>query len=315
MYKGIRCGLVLLESLVLLGILLVMGGSTIPIFQQYDKLIKQPYDMVYQYENTVDLHDSFYVLDGVLTYKKGRGIKAEMLMQKPTQYSNISPLGVTKLLAKNEILVTGNIMDALGKSVGDVIEFYNPIYDLYVEYTIAGELDTVFGLYEDAVNSEFGVLVFGYDETIPEMTRLKSVVFASDDMKVSETGMVLNWSFNKDEMLNKVLRDFVVKVCVVFVTIFLLLIFIAAAYIMFAYPRLAKMYRMGSSQQIIEKYIRKNYLIPNMFAVILSIVLWEIIYCLLRGQFFIGELLLLIPCVVAILIGQGIFKNFVKRRN
>lgn len=315
MDKKIKCGLVLIESVILLCILLVMGGSTLPIFQQYEKLNIQPYDMVYQYGNEIDLSDSFYIVDGVLTYKKGHGFKAEMLMQKPTQYSGVSPLGITDPLDKNEILITDNILDSIGKSVGDVIELYNPIYDLYVEYKIAGKLDTVFGLYENAVNSDFGVVVLGYDDTIPEMTRLKSVVFASDEMKASETGMSLDWSFDKSEMMNNILREFMIKVSIIFATVVLLLVLFVVAYIVFSYSRLAKMYRMGSSQQIISKYIRNNYLIPNMLSVLLSIALWEVINRILTGQIFVGIFLLVIPCVVALGVGQVIIKSFVRRRN
>lgn len=41
MDKRIKYGLVLIESVVLLCVLLVMGGATLPIYQQYNNLNKQ----------------------------------------------------------------------------------------------------------------------------------------------------------------------------------------------------------------------------------------------------------------------------------
>lgn len=315
MDKKIKCGLVLIESVIFLWVLFVMGGSALPIYQQYDKLNSQQYDMVYQYSNEMDISDSFYALDGVLTYKKGKGFKAEMLMQKPTQYSSVVSFDVTDSLEKDEIVLTENILDSIGKSVGDTIELYNPIYDSYVEYRIADKLESIYGLYENNVNKQFGVAIFGYDKTIPEMTKLKSILFAFDDLKVGETGMALDWSFDKSKVLSGLLYALIVKAIIIILTILFLIILFMIAYIGFSYSRLAKMYRIGASQQIINRYVSNNYLMPNVLAVLMSIILWELIDWFLEGKIYIGAMIILFPCLIAVFVGQIIIKSFVRRRN
>lgn len=315
MDKRIKYGLVLIESVVLLCVLLVMGGATLPIYQQYNNLNKQKYDMVYQYSNDVDFVDSYYMLDGVLAYKRGKGFKAEMLMQKATEYSSVAPFGLVDSLEKNEIVVTENILDLIGKNVGDTVEFYNPIYDLYVDYVIADKVDSVFGLYEDNVNAEFGVVILGYDETIPEMANLKSVLFATDSLKASETGMDLDWSYNKSETAKSIMEEYVIRVLVIIVALVLLLFAFLVAYVVFAYPRLAKMYRMGSSQKTLKVFIKNNYFIPNVIATVISSILWGIVHWILNGTMVAGMFFAFIPCLVIMMIGENVIKSIIRRRN
>ncbi len=255
-----------------------------PYYRHALFLINQSYTTVYEYSNECDLPDSYYVLNGVVVFKSQYGNKAEMLMQKPTEYSINSPYSCIPYLSSNEVAVSSNLMEAENKEVGDTISLYSPLSESSIDYLIVEELQDNYGVLNSGIDKNYGVIVFGLSSDIIENNEMNSIVFADNGFSASDEGVTLVGLYSAHEQINFCLARIITIAISVLTASVIIQILVFVLFYVYTNSRLKKLYLYGSSESLINRFINNNYLVA---ACIVSVISFLLVIILFKIQFFV----------------------------
>ncbi|MBR4341884.1 MAG: hypothetical protein IKP88_04080 [Lachnospiraceae bacterium] len=266
MDKKVVIILFVLKVIVVFGVLCFFNYLIAPLILQHDTVEAQKYDIIYEYKNDLVLDDSFYILTNILTFDKKNGLKSEILMQKPVEYSEHAPFGYTKILNEKEIVITQNLASELDVYNGDILEFHNPVFDLYYNYVITGILPVSYGLYENNVDRKMGVIIVGYDKDIASLVQLDSVLMADYSYAAGNTGMILKESHNNEIIIDDTAQGIIRYILAGVILIIGIGYVFWRLYYYYGIEIVKRMFTMGSTRKNMIRKIKFAYKIPNLIS-------------------------------------------------
>lgn len=258
MNRRIKLVIIFVDLLCVLGVLLFFYEPLMNYITHNKSLSSQQFDYIYMYDNGVVIDNSFFVLNSVLN-PSNHEFKAELLMQKQAEYTESSPFQYTKELEADEVAVSQNLLSKVGLSVGDIICFRNPIVDAATEYIIVDALPSTYGFYEENVDFQYGVLIFGYDDYLVQMMSLKSVCFVDAEFSASKEEISLVSLTNLDDQISSVNRTIVLIYVEILAFLGLIQLAVWIVCIVFSEQRAFRLYRLGAGNDILNKYVIKNF--------------------------------------------------------
>lgn len=313
MNRKIGISLYVTQTVLLLISIVIAISLYLPYLKQYRYLTSLSYDHIYEYSNDSNLHNSYYLLNGVLLPRFEHGSKAEALMQKDTDYNQLSPFSDLPRLSSTEVAVTSNILETEKIAVGDSITVFNPLNNAEESYLVAYVMDANYGLLCEEVDKRYGVIIFGENNSISENYDLSSIVFADPSFSASQNQLMIDEMYSKSHLVedcrNKALYYFVTLVVfdlVIIITVFIVFEILTS-------QRLRKLVVSGASNRTVARFINKQYcvmaevsvLVANTIAVMYSL-------CISGGILLI--LILFVLCALGILILSSLARFLAIRR-
>ncbi|SDY46844.1 hypothetical protein SAMN02910264_02309 [Ruminococcaceae bacterium YAD3003] len=307
-----RIGISVIQLILLILSSILLTLWVLPSFRQYLFLYKQKYDYAYTYENDIELPNSYYILNGIVTFKSNNSSKAELLMLKNVDYSFLSPYFDVASMEKNEVAVTENIMRNECLKTGDSISVYNPLHESTENYVIAAVLEENYGLMTGVVDREFGVIVFGQNTEMVDNNDMDSVVFVDESFSASANQLSLGGLYAKEDLMSscgsQIVKCFVV---LAIIQLFIQLLVYTVFYILSG-QRLRKYLTIGSSKKMISRYIFNNLICISGIVVLISSLVLAILLMLMVGNA-LPALPILVLDIVELMILGSLTRVSVKR--
>ena len=231
-----------------------------PYLVQKKFLASQNYKSLIEYSNGKELPDSYYEVSN-LRNPREKTMFADAFMEKDIQYSSLSPLTASGVdsLEPSQVLISRNLAKTFGYSIGETISFRSAQTDEYEEYEIVGLLPSAYGLLAEQFDTRYGIVVFGYDESLMKDNSISSVVFCDDSFSSSQNSLEIKGVLNRNQQLsycNDGIHAMMVRSCVVLGIINICVY--AACYIL-GNSRLRQKAKLGSSPRQINSYLFENY--------------------------------------------------------
>ena len=169
------------------------------IFMRSDRLHKQlefysdnPYQYTYEFGASVGKNDylncisvSFYT-DSTTS----KSILCDRLMaMEDSEYDEITPFATERSLGDQEIAISYNLAQKYGLAEGSLVYSRHNVKNELVQYTVIEILPVCYGISRIDFDTNYGVIIMGYDKDYHENTNYTYTVFY-DEMPTSSIGLI-----------------------------------------------------------------------------------------------------------------------------
>lgn len=167
-----------------------------------------PFEYCYQFNGDDYVLNSFVDLNAAYSLKAKNTIKCDKLMQVSTEYSADCVWGQIPILQANEVYLSSNLLALHNLDIGDVLYVQSPNSTQSARYYIAGAIEASYGIYDEFVDTNKGVAIFGLDEGFLAYNDTGFITYQDGTFKASNTNSQLTGVISLEKQQTAIWKDF-----------------------------------------------------------------------------------------------------------
>lgn len=167
-----------------------------------------PFEYCYQFAGDDYVSNSFVDLNTAYSMKAEDAIKCDKLMQVPSEYSTDCVWGKIPKLKANEVYLSSNLLALHDLAIGEVVYVQSPNSAQPAQYYIAGAFETHYGLYDEFVDTNKGVAIFGFDKDYLTHNETGFITYQGSEFKASSTNSQLTSIISLEDQQSSIWKDF-----------------------------------------------------------------------------------------------------------
>jgi len=168
----------------------------------------QPFEYCYQFNGDDYVSNSFVDLNAAYSIKAENAIKCDKLMQVSSEYSADCVWGQIPTLQANEVYLSSNLLALHDLDIGDVLYVQSPNSAQSAQYYIAGAFEANYGIYDEFVDTNKGVAIFGLDEDYLAYNDTGFITYQDGTFKASNTNSQLTGVISLEKQQASIWKDF-----------------------------------------------------------------------------------------------------------
>ena len=167
-----------------------------------------PFEYCYQFDGDNYVSNSFVDLNASYSLKAENAIKCDKLMQVSPEYATDCVWGKIPMLQANEVYLSSNLLALHDLAIGDVVYVQSPNSAQPAQYYVAGAFEEYYGVYDEFVDTNKGVVIFGLDEDYLAHNESGFITYQGIEFKASNTNSQLTGVISLKKQQSSIWKDF-----------------------------------------------------------------------------------------------------------